>query len=63
MLDNARTIEMTWNSGETIFPVRVEKNQTTSDTSIKMIPVYSFMDNETFEQITVAETMIDAPSS
>src|SRR5574337_473149 len=24
-VDNCRTIEQTWNSGETIFPVRVEK--------------------------------------
>lgn len=24
-VDNNRTIEKTWNSGETIFPVRVEK--------------------------------------
>ena len=24
-VDNARTVEITWNSGETIFPVRVER--------------------------------------
>ena len=52
---------MTWNSGETIFPVRVERK--TTSTSIKMIPVIVSWTTETFEQITVAETMIDAPSS
>lgn len=36
-VDNNRTIEVTWNSGETIFPVRVEKNHTSI--YIKMIPV------------------------
>ena len=58
-VDNNRTIEQTWNSGETITPVRVEKRPYTylykDDTG------YSFMDVETFEQITVPETMIDAP--
>lgn len=58
-VDNARTIEVTWNSGETVYPVRVEKKPYQylyqDDTG------YSFMDTETFEQITVPETMIDAP--
>jgi elongation factor P len=58
-VDNARTIEVTWNSGETIFPVRVEKK--TYQYLYKDDTGYSFMDNETFEQITVAESMIDAP--
>lgn len=58
-VDNARTIEVTWNSGETIFPVRVEKK--TYQYLYKDDTGYSFMDNETFEQITVAENMIDAP--
>jgi elongation factor P len=58
-VDNARTIEVTWNSGETIFPVRVEKK--TYQYLYKDDTGYSFMDNETFEQITVAELMIDAP--
>src|ERR1035437_2799507 len=34
-VDNNRTIEQTWNSGETIYPVRVEKNLTSF--YIKMI--------------------------
>lgn len=58
-VDNSRTIEQTWNSGETIFPVRVEKrpyqylyNDETG---------YNFMDNDTFEQITVTENLVNAP--
>lgn len=58
-VDNSRTIEVTWNSGETIFPVRVEKKP--YQFLYKDDSGYSFMDNETFEQITVNEEMIDAP--
>ena len=58
-VDNSRTIEVTWNSGETIFPVRVEKKA--YQYLYKDDTGYSFMDNETFEQITVPESMIDAP--
>jgi elongation factor P len=58
-VDNSRTIELTWNSGETIYPVRVEKKP--FQFLYKDDTGYSFMDTETFEQITVPETMIDAP--
>src|SRR3954447_36810 len=58
-VDNSRTIEKTWNSGENIFPVRVEKK--TYQFLYKDESGYNFMDNETFEQITLAEDMIDAP--
>ncbi|MFN8247815.1 MAG: elongation factor P [Ferruginibacter sp.] len=58
-VDNARTIEVTWNSGETIFPVRVERKA--YQYLYKDDTGYSFMDNETFEQITVPENMVDAP--
>lgn len=58
-VDNNRTIEVTWNSGETIFPVRVEKKP--FQFLYKDDTGFSFMDTETFEQITVAENMIDAP--
>ena len=34
-VDNSRTIEKTWNSGETIFPVRVEKRLTSSYIKMK----------------------------
>ena len=58
-VDNARSIEKTWNSGDAIFPVRVERKAYQflyQDDS-----GYNFMDNETFEQIVVAESLIDAP--
>lgn len=58
-VDNNRTIEKTWNSGDTIYPVRVERRNFQylyqDDTG------YNFMDQETFEQIAVAEALIDAP--
>ena len=59
-VDNSRTIEQTWNSGETIYPVRVERKP--YQFLYKDDSGYSFMDNETFEQITVAEEMVDAPA-
>ena len=58
-VDNSRTIEKTWNSGETVYPVRVEKK--TYQFLYKDDNGYNFMDNETFEQIALAEPMIDAP--
>lgn len=58
-VDNNRTIEVTWNSGETIFPVRVEKKP--FQFLYKDDTGYTFMDNETYEQITVGEQMVDAP--
>ena len=59
-VDNSRTIEQTWNSGETIYPVRVERKA--FQFLYKDDSGYSFMDNETFEQIAVAEEMVDAPA-
>jgi elongation factor P len=58
-VDNNRSIEHTWNSGDTIYPVRVERK--TYQYLYKDDTGYSFMDNETFEQITVAEALVDAP--
>jgi elongation factor P len=58
-VDNNRTIEKTWNSGENIFPVRVEKKA--FQFLYKDESGYNLMNNETFEQIAVAEEMIDAP--
>lgn len=58
-LDNSRSIEKTWNSGDTIYPVRVERK--TFQFLYKDDTGYNFMDNETFEQIALAETMVDAP--
>ena len=58
-VDNNRTIEKTWNSGDTVFPVRVERKD--YQYLYKDDTGYSFMDSETFEQVTVAENMVDAP--
>jgi elongation factor P len=58
-VDNNRTIEQTWNSGETIFPVRVERRP--YQFLYKDDSGYTFMDTETYEQITVQEAMVDAP--
>jgi elongation factor P len=58
-VDNSRSIEVTWNSGETIYPVRVERKD--FQFLYKDDTGYNFMNNETFEQITVQENIIDAP--
>jgi elongation factor P len=58
-VDNARSIEKTWNSGDTIYPVRVEKKN--YQFLYKDDSGYSFMDTETFEQIAVQENLVDAP--
>src|SRR6201994_3190759 len=55
-VDNNRTIEQTWNSGETIFPVRVEKRP--YQFLFKDDSGFNLMDNNTFEQIIVNENLI-----
>ena len=58
-VDNKRSIEKTWNSGETVYPVRVEKK--TFQYLYKDESGYNLMNNENFEQIALSEEMIDAP--
>ncbi|MBL7751364.1 MAG: elongation factor P [Chitinophagaceae bacterium] len=58
-VDNNRTIEQTWNSGENIFPVRVERKP--FQYLYKDDTGYNFMDTATFEQLAVQENMVDAP--
>lgn len=58
-IDNNRTIEKTWNSGDSIYPVRVERKE--YQYLYKDDTGYNFMDNETFEQVAVPENTIDAP--
>lgn len=58
-VDTNRSIEKTWNSGDTIFPVRVEKRS--YQFLYKDDTGYNFMDNESFEQIALQEQLIDAP--
>lgn len=58
-VDNARTIEKTWNSGDNIHPVRVERKD--FQFLYRDESGYNFMDVETFEQFALQENMIDAP--
>lgn len=58
-VDNSRSIEKTWNSGDTIYPVRVERKN--YQFLYKDESGYNLMDNETYEQIAVQENLIDAP--
>lgn len=58
-VDNTRTMEKTWNSGETIFPVRIERRP--YQFLFKDDTGYTFMDTETYEQIVVSEEMVDSP--
>jgi elongation factor P len=58
-VDNNRSIEHTWNSGDNIFPIRVEKRP--YQYLYKDDSGFNLMDNNTFEQIIVAENMIEHP--
>ncbi len=58
-VDNNRSIEKTWNSGDSIYPVRVEKKS--FQFLYKDDSGFNFMDNETFEQVAIQEQLIDAP--
>ncbi len=58
-VDNTRSIEKTWNSGDTIYPVRVERRP--YQFLYKDDSGFNFMDTNTFEQITMEENKIDKP--
>jgi len=58
-VDNTRSIEKTWNSGDNIFPVRVERRP--FQFLYKDEGGFNFMDTTTFEQITLEESRIDRP--
>ena len=58
-VDNNRSIEHTWNSGDNIFPIRVEKRP--YQFLYKDDSGFNLMDNNTFEQIVVGENMIEHP--
>src|ERR1035438_1891508 len=58
-VDNNRSIEKTWNSGDTIYPVRVERK--TFQYLYKDDTGYNFMDTQTFEQLAMQEALVDAP--
>lgn len=58
-VDNNRTIEHTWNSGDSIHPVRIEKRN--FQFLYKDELGFNFMDTETFEQLTLTEDQVDNP--
>ena len=58
-VDNSRSIEKTWNSGDNIYPIRVERH--TYQFLYKDDTGYNFMNTETFEQIALQPETIDAP--
>jgi elongation factor P len=58
-VDNNRSIEHTWNSGDNIFPVRVEKRN--YQFLYKDDSGFNLMDNNTFEQIIINPSMIERP--
>ena len=58
-VDSNKSIEKTWNSGDTIHPVRVERRP--YQFLYKDDTGYNFMDTESFEQIVMSEQLIDRP--
>ncbi len=58
-VDNNRSIEHTWNSGDNIFPVRVERRP--YQFLYKDDSGFNLMDNNTFEQILVEEAKVERP--
>lgn len=58
-VDNSRTIEHTWNSGDTIFPVRVERRP--FQFLYKDDSGFNLMDVNSFEQIVMNENMVERP--
>lgn len=58
-VDNTRSIEHTWNSGDSIYPVRVEKRP--YQFLYKDDSGFNFMDTNTFEQIFLEESFIERP--
>ena len=54
-VDNNRSIEKTWNSGDNIYPIRVEKR--TYQFLYKDDTGFNFMDIETFEQVALQENI------
>lgn len=58
-VDNTRSIEHTWNSGETIYPVRVERRP--YQFLYKDDMGFNLMDTNSFEQIVMNENQIERP--
>ncbi|MBS1780005.1 MAG: elongation factor P [Bacteroidetes bacterium] len=58
-VDNTRSIEHTWNSGDTVYPVRVERRP--YQFLYKDDSGFNLMDTSSFEQITIPESQIERP--
>lgn len=58
-VDNTRSIEKTWNSGDTIFPVRVERRP--YQFLYREEGGFNFMDTASFEQLTLPDNQIERP--
>ena len=58
-VDTSRTMEHTWNSGDTIYPVRVERRP--YQFLYKDESGFNLMDTNTFEQIVIPESSITHP--
>ncbi|HEY1031715.1 MAG TPA: elongation factor P [Flavipsychrobacter sp.] len=58
-VDNTRSIEHTWNSGDNIYPVRVERRP--YQFLYKDDSGFNFMDTNTFEQLSLPENQIERP--
>ncbi|MBA3827314.1 MAG: elongation factor P [Taibaiella sp.] len=58
-VDNNRSIEHTWNSGDNVYPVRVERRN--YQYLYKDESGFNLMDTNTFEQIIMSESGIDRP--
>jgi elongation factor P len=58
-VDNTRSIEHTWNSGDNIFPVRVERRP--YQFLYKDDSGFNLMDTASFEQISIPEAQIERP--
>jgi elongation factor P len=58
-VDNNRSIEHTWNSGDNIYPVRVERRP--YQYLYKDESGFNFMDTSTFEQLSLPESSIERP--
>lgn len=58
-VETGKSLEHTWNSGETIYPVRVEKRN--FQFLYKDDLGYHFMNTETYEQFAMQENKIEHP--
>jgi elongation factor P len=58
-VESGKNVEHTWNSGDTIYPVRVEKHP--YQFLYKDETGYHFMSSETYEQISLDESKVENP--